>query len=60
MNDTKLELRENEEAELSDIDDDVFVRGRRNGFRLELYDNAKKPLMAPRKKQVKIFSYISL
>jgi len=53
MNDTKLEVCENEEEpELSDVDDDVFVRGRSNGFRLELYDNAKKPLMAPRKKPV--------
>ena len=54
MNETKLEVNENyEEAELSDVDDDVFVRsGGRNGFRLEIYDNAKKPLMTPRRKTV--------
>ncbi|CAG7820626.1 unnamed protein product [Allacma fusca] len=52
MNETKLEINENyEEADLSDVDDDVFVRsGGRNGYRLE-YDTAKKPLMTPRKKQ---------
>lgn len=58
MNETKLEVSENyEEAELelSDVDDDVFVRsGGRNGFRLELYDSAKKPLMTPRRKTVRL------
>lgn len=53
MNETKLEVGENyEEAELSDVEDDVFVRsGGRNGYRVE-YDIAKKPLMTPRKKAV--------
>ena len=53
MNETKLEINENyEEADLSDVEDDVFVRGGgRNGYRLE-YDTAKKPLMTPRKKHV--------
>jgi hypothetical protein len=53
MNETKLEVTENyEEAELSDVEDDVFVRsGGRNGYKLE-YDIAKKPLMTPRKKVV--------
>ncbi|XP_035703612.1 uncharacterized protein LOC110843502 isoform X2 [Folsomia candida] len=51
MNETKLEVNENyEEADLSDVEDDVFVRsGGRNGYRVE-YDIAKKPLMTPRKK----------
>ena len=54
MNETKLEVNESyEEAELSDVEDDVFVRsGGRNGYRLE-YDIAKKPLMTPRKKVVR-------
>lgn len=53
MNETKLEVNENyEEADLSDVEDDVFVRsGGRNGYRVE-YDIAKKPLMTPRKKVV--------
>lgn len=52
MNETRLEVSENyEETELSDVDDDVFVRGRgRNGY-LTDYDNAKKPLMTPRRKK---------
>jgi len=53
MNETKLEINESyEDADLSDVEDDVFVRsGGRNGYRTE-YDIAKKPLMNPRKKMV--------
>jgi hypothetical protein len=53
MNETKLEINENyEEAELSDVEDDVFVRsGGRNGYRVE-YDTAKKPLMTPKRKKM--------
>lgn len=61
MNETKLEVTENyEEADLSDVDDDVFVRsGGRSGYCLE-YDIAKKPLMTPRKKSVKFVVIILL
>lgn len=62
MNETKLEVNENyEETELSDVDDDLFVRtGGRNGFRLEFNDIAKKPLMTPRRRKVTFISKSNL
>ncbi|XP_071442894.1 uncharacterized protein [Hetaerina americana] len=51
----KLTVRDSyDEDEISDdIDDEVFIRDGRNGFKVDDERGAKRPLMAPRRKSLK-------
>jgi len=56
----KLAVRDSlDDDDLTDIDDEVFIRDGRNGLKLDDDGGVKRPLMAPRRKYKKTCSFQS-